>query len=208
MANMACTSRTRAASCSFLAWASRSGVPVPWRVARAVAEGSLSPGSPSSPTPGMQAQPSLPARPARRDPGRHAHRRGILDTRAPSLGRSWSDGLVAATRSLHRRNYPHLVHKITEPRKSWVTACGLPTPQGSGSRGSVPATFFHATGWCAHGPQIGTVAKTLPGPVTRSGEWWPSAWLPGQHADGDQDSPTGSPPPPSRRHLRERAPQT
>ena len=155
------------------------------------------------------AGPALSAGPTSKDgPRPTCTQTGSSGHEGPQLGQvpeRWARG---SHRSLHRRNRPHLVHEITEPRKSRATACGLPTPQGSGSRGSVPATFFHATGWCAHGPQIGTVAKTLPGPVTRSGEWWPSAWLPGQHADGDQDSPIGSPPPPSRRHLRERAPQT
>lgn len=46
-ASMACTSWTRAASCSFLARASRSGAPAPWRVACAVGEAASATGSPA-----------------------------------------------------------------------------------------------------------------------------------------------------------------
>lgn len=46
-ASMACTSWTRAASCSFLARASRSGAPAPWRVACAVGEAASAAGSPA-----------------------------------------------------------------------------------------------------------------------------------------------------------------
>lgn len=46
IASMACTSWTRAASCSFLARVSRSWVPVPWRVALTAGEAAIAPRSP------------------------------------------------------------------------------------------------------------------------------------------------------------------
>lgn len=144
IASMACTSRTLAASCSFLARASLSWVPVPWRVAHTVGEAALAPRCPSPLRLGAAHLATL----AREDQGWHAHTWRHLDTRV--LGPGAGTGVAGPLLVHNNCNHPHCRDETPEAQKRQATSC----ESSSSGPSSLPA------GPPAHSPGARTAADT------------------------------------------------